>query len=142
MNWKRILLGGLLAGLVLNIGEIILNVPIIGEEFDAVIAKYGLPAMGGSTIALFVVLCFLLGILSVWLYAAVRPRLGPGAGTALKVGFVVYLLAFVFPNIGTMAMGIFPRNLTLTALAWELIEVPLAVLVGAWLYREDGLNQP
>lgn len=137
MNRKRVIAGGLLAGLVLNIGETILNVPIIGEEFDAAMQELGAPAMTGSTIALFVVMLFLLGILAVWLYAAVRPRLGPGPKTALKVGIVVYLLAFVFPNVGVLAMGIFPARLLLIALAWELFEVPLAVLAGAWAYKEE-----
>ena len=138
MNTKRIVLGGLLAGLVINIGEAILNVPILGKDFDAVLQQLNVPKMGGATIGLFVVMCFLLGILAVWLYAAVRPRLGAGAGTAVKVGIVVWLLAFLFPNAGLVAMGIFPTRLVLIALVWELIEVPLAVVAGAWLYQEEG----
>jgi hypothetical protein len=137
MNTKRIIAGGLLAGLVINIGETILNVPIIGAEFDAALQSLGAPAMSGATIGLFVVMCFLLGILAVWLYAAVRPRLGPGPKTAFTVGLVVYLLGYVFPNVGMIAMGIFPSRLIVISLVWALFEVPLAVLAGAWVYKEE-----
>ena len=137
MNYKRVLLGGLVAGLVINIGETILNVPVVGKDFEAALARLGVPAMAGSTIGLFVVMCFLLGILAVWLYAAVRPRLGAGPQTAIVTGIVVWLLAFVFPNVGIMAMGIFPARLILIALVWEAVEVPLAVLAGAALYKEE-----
>jgi hypothetical protein len=34
-------------------------------------------------------------------------------------------------------MGIFPLNLTLVSLAFNLIEFPTAVLAGASVYRED-----
>ena len=140
MNTKRILAGGLLAGLVLNIGEMILNMPVIGEEFEAAMQKIGAPPMAGSTIALFVVMCFLLGILSVWLYAAVRPRFGAGPATAIKVGIVVWLLAVVWPNVGLMAMGILPTRLLVIAMVWEAVEIPLAVLAGAWLYHEESIG--
>ena len=136
MNTTRIIGGGLLAGLVLNIGEFILNVPVLGTQFDAALQKLGVPSVSGSTIGLFVVMCFLLGILAVWLYAAVRPRLGAGAATAIKVGLVVWLLAVVWPNVGMAAMGIFPTRLIVIAILWELVEIPVAVLVGAWAYKE------
>jgi hypothetical protein len=139
MNGKRIIAGGLLAGLVLNIGEAILNSVVIGKDFDALLQKYGLPDVGGSTIGLFVVMCFLLGILSVWLYAAVRPRFGAGPGTAIRAGLVVWALASVWSNVALCAMGIIPERLALIGTLWALVEMPLATLVGAWVYQEETI---
>lgn len=42
INIGRVVLGGLLAGLVLNIGESILNVPILGAQMDAAMESLGL----------------------------------------------------------------------------------------------------
>jgi hypothetical protein len=81
----RVLVGGLATGLVINVGETILNVPLAGAETEQALAARNLPPIGGGAIAYFVVLCFLLGILIVWIYAAVRPRLGPGPKTAVMV---------------------------------------------------------
>ena len=137
MNVKRLLAGGLLAGLVLNIGETILNVPVIGKDFETALAATGAPPMAGSTIGLFVVMCFALGIFSVWLYAVMRKQYGPGPNTAIVTGIVVWALAVLWPSVGMLAMQIMPSRLTLTAMVWEAIEFPLAVLAGAWLYRDE-----
>jgi hypothetical protein len=137
MNAKRIVLGGLLAGLIINIGETILNVPVIGAEFDAVIQRLGLPAMAGATIGLFMLMCFGLGILCTWLYAAIRPRFGEGPRTALIAGAVVWLLASVWANVASAALGILPLRLLAITVVWQAIEIPLATLAGAYLYREE-----
>ncbi len=41
------------------------------------------------------------------------------------------------PQDNFVNMGIFPLNLTLVSLAFNLIEFPTAVLAGASVYRED-----
>jgi hypothetical protein len=136
MNGKRIVVGGLLAGLVLNIGETILNVPVIGAEFDAATQRLGLPAMSGATVGVFVAMCFGLGIFATWLYAAIRPRFGAGAGTALIAGIAIWLLVSVWANLSAAAMGLFPTRLLAIVTVWQAIEIPLATLAGAWYYRE------
>src|SRR5262245_6567173 len=74
INLSRVILGGLVAGLVINIGEFILNTYVIGEQSAAAMARLGLPAIGPQQIVWFVVFGFLYGIWLVWLYAAIRPR--------------------------------------------------------------------
>jgi hypothetical protein len=134
----RVLIGGLIAGLVINIGETLLNVVVLADEMEAVASRFNLPPMGGGTIATFVVLCFLLGILTIWVYAAIRPRFGPGPKTAAMAGTAIWFAAYVFPGVGYAAMGFFPANLTGLALGWGLIEVLLAAVVGAYFYKEQG----
>ena len=48
---------------------------------------------GTSALVTTVVVDTLLGFLLAWLYAALRPRLGPGAGTAVIAAFVVFGIA-------------------------------------------------
>ena len=132
----RVIVGGLVAGLVVNIGETILNVPLAGEEMAQALQARNLPPVGGGAIGYFVIMCFLLGVLMVWTYAAVRPRLGPGPKTAVIVGALVWFMTLVWSGGSQVAMGIMPLSLTLFGLVWGLGELVIASLVGAKLYRE------
>ncbi len=132
----RVVSAGLVAGLIINIGETILNVPLAGEELAQALQARNLPPVGGGAIAYFVVMCFLLGILMVWLYAAVRPRLGPGPKTAVIVAVLAWFMTLAWSGGAQVAMGIMPLNLTLFGLVWGLVEFLIASLVGARLYRE------
>lgn len=139
INLGRVLLGGLLAGVVLTVFEFVLNGPILGDQWTAAMESLNRTAQeGAGTMIAYVAWNFLLGIALVWFYAAVRPRFGPGPKTAvitgLAVWFVVWLLAFG----GTVIGGLYPTNLVVTALIWELFEVPIATVAGAWLYQEGG----
>ncbi len=136
INMVRVILGGLAAGLVLNISEFILNTKVLGAELAAHLAKMGLPPVSGAAIGVFVMLCFLLGIVTVWLYAAVRPRFGPGPKTASVVGSAVFFLAYLYGGVGMVALGIFPSQVEVTTMVWGFVEIMLAANVGAYLYKE------
>ena len=137
INIGRVVSGGLVAGLVMNIGEFILNEPLLGADLTAALEARNLPAVGGGAIGVFVTLTFVFGILLVWLYAAVRPRLGPGPKTAISIGVVIWVLAYFGPLVSMSVMGMLPGRLVLIGSIWGLVEVPLAAVAGAWMYRED-----
>ena len=132
----RVVKGGLVAGLIINVGETILNVPLAGEDLAQALEARNLPPVGGGAIAYFVVMCFLLGILMVWTYAAVRPRLGAGPKTAVIVALLAWFMTLVWSGGAQVAMGIMPMGLTLFGLAWGLVEFVIASIAGARLYRE------
>ncbi len=108
INIGRVIAGGLLAGLVINIGETVLNTVVIAGQMEAAVAARNLPPVGGREIASFVIMCFGLGIATVWLYAAIRTRFGPGVPTAVLNGAVVWFLAYLWPGMGDAVMQIFP----------------------------------
>lgn len=136
INVTRVLIGGLAAGLVINIGEYLLNMYILKAEMEAALRRMSLPPVGGQQIGVFVGLAFALGIATVWLYAAIRPRFGPGAGTALCAGAFVWFFAYVHSSLGMGAMGMFPMGGLAVSLAWGLAEVLAGAVAGAYLYQE------
>lgn len=136
VNWSRVVLGGLVAGLVINVGEFVLNEPILGRQWAEAMEALNQSPPGGSSIAIFVVLSFLLGIASVYLYAAIRPRFGAGAKTAICAGLIVWFFAYFYASAGFLAMGLFPTSLVVIATLWGLVEIPLATLAGASMYKE------
>jgi hypothetical protein len=142
INLARVLVGGVVAGLVINIGEFILNMLVLGAEMEAMVARLNLPPIGGQQIAVFTALMFALGIGTVWLYAAVRPRFGAGLGTALCVGAAVWFFAYLYPTVASVTMGMIPAGTATIALVWGLVEVLAGAAVGAWLYQEQPFGTP
>ena len=127
MNTKRILAGGLLAGSIIVIGETMRN---------AVFAD-ATPASGGSMpLGVFILRGASLGLLCLLIYAAARPRLGAGVKAALTVGMLVFLVGTVFPPFGLTMQAFAPARLLLETIIWNAIQLPLATVAGAWLYRE------
>ena len=141
MNWKRIIAGGLVAGVVLNIGEFAIE-PLMGSAMEDFFKRLGLPVPGESAMAAFAMTAFVLGIVSVWLYAAIRPRYGAGARTAVTAGTAVWALSCLIPNIGLYAFGLFGTRLFWLSTLWPLVETVVATVTGAWVYREAPVAQP
>lgn len=136
INIARVIAGGLLAGLVVNIGETLLNAVVIADQMEAAAAARNLPPMGGREIVSFVIMCFGLGIATVWLYAAIRTRFGPGVPTAVLNGAVVWFFAWLWPGMADAVLQMYPANVTAIAVAWGLVEIVLASIAGAWIYTE------
>ena len=136
INMGRVIVGGLLAGLVINLGEFVLNGFILEKDWEAAMRSLGKEPIGMQAVAVFLALGFLLGITAVWIYAAARPRLGAGPKTAICIGLIVWVLTSLFTTLGQLPTGIFPARLLIIPLVWGLVELPLGTVAGAWLYRE------
>ena len=136
MNMGGVIKGGLLAGLIINISEGVLNGLVIADQWEAVAASIGLE-QPPSVMAYYVIGGFVIGILGVWLYAAVRPRLGAGPATAATVGLLIWFVGWLWPFVPFVLGGVFPAGMMTFVAVWALIELPVAVMAGAWLYSED-----
>ena len=136
INIGRVLLGGLLAGVILNIGETVLNVVVARQAMETALAARNLPPVGGPAIGGFVAITFLLGVLTVWLYAAIRPRFGPGPGTAAIAALVVWFFAYFHQSAALVLMGVLPAKVMVLGTVWGLVEIVVASIAGAWAYKE------
>lgn len=136
INIKMVLLGGLIAGLVLNIGEFILNGLVIGDAWMEWAKSMNLPEMGGNEIIFYVIWSFLVGIALVWLHAAIRPRFGANLRTSVIAGLFIWVTMWVLGFGSMLIQGVFPNDLIVTSIVWGLFEVPLASVAGAYLYKE------
>jgi hypothetical protein len=139
INGTRVLVGGLVAGLVMNAGEAALHGGLLGADAQALFTRYQVGAPGSPVpIVSLILMTFVLGIASVWLYAAIRPRYGPGARTAIIAGLAVWAMAHLWSGVylGMGFLGLIPAKLAYLPVAWGLLEAPLGTLAGAWLYQE------
>lgn len=91
VNLGRVVLGGLLAGLVIDASEYLLNVVVLGAQMEAAMQRLNLPPVGGIAVGVFTVLGFVLGIMTIWVYAAIRrgsvPARGQLSAPGLRSGF-------------------------------------------------------
>jgi hypothetical protein len=136
INMGRVLLGGLVAGLILNIGEWVLNGIVLAKDMKDFFAKCNLPEPGPNFLVIAVGITFVLGIVMVLGYAAIRTRFGPGPKTAIIAALFAWFGVYLYQNLIGFGLGIVPLRLMLIALAWGLVEYILASLAGAALYKE------
>lgn len=137
MNTGKIIAGGLAAGLVINIVETIMNLSVLAGPMEDTLSALNLPAMGGGAMGGFIVLAFTMGILIVWTYAAIRPRFGPGPGTAMKAGLVIWIAFYVLGTGASVLMGMYTLHLYLITLAYTLVMMLAAAYVGGMVYKEE-----
>ena len=137
INIGRLILGGIVAGIVLDVlGSLVDGVWLAPRWANGML---GLGRTSFSTCMLvgFNVLGLLGGIALVWIYAAIRPRFGAGAKTAVYAGLVYWIVNVLFPNLGFMWIPhLFGHVLTAMTTAAGLVEVIAAAIAGAAVYKE------
>jgi hypothetical protein len=140
INWIRVLLGGLVAGVVFNVFYFAVYGLVVGRSLSATLQAVGQPmqATVGTTVVM-VVASLLGGIVIIWLYAAIRPRYGPGPGTAALAGVAAGLLAGVLPDIGWgLMLRLIPARVWVGDAVFTLVVSVIASLLGAWIYKEQA----
>jgi hypothetical protein len=135
INWFRVLLGGLLAGVIINVFEIVWSGIVLGEHWRAAMQAIDHP-MPASAAWIFALEAFGIGIAAVWLYAALCPRYGPGPKTAAMSALGYWVIGHALPAVSVGQTGFFPVWLIAAANVGGLIEIVLATMAGAFLYRE------
>ena len=137
MNYGRVILGGLVAGLILNAGEFLLNAVILHNAMVEWAKAHNLPEDPGPTFMVAAVgLTFVLGIVTVWLYALIRPRLGPGVKTAIIAALVMWFGVYIYCGIIYGILLVQPMNAIAIAAVFGLVEYIVAAIAGAWVYKE------
>lgn len=136
INLQRVVLGGLLAGVVLNVVDSVLYGVVLKDQMDAAMQAMGKPPIGGGAIAWFVIVDFLYGIALVWAYAAIRPRFGVGPRTAVYAGLFMWVAIGLLHAMAEMPMGLLPRNMMIIGTLVALVQLPVAAVVGAIVYKE------
>ena len=136
INWSRVVLGGLLAGVVLNVVDWLLYGVWLKQDFASAMQALNKPGSMDNLIPWFVFLDFVYGIGLVWVYAAIRPRFNPGVSTAVIAGVAVWFFVALMHSLGEAPMALFPQRLYTLSTCVALIQMPVATVVGAYLYKE------
>ncbi len=140
INTSKVLVGGIVGGIVANVIDFAGNSLILGNMHRADMAKLN-PALSvnpsGGQIAGFAIFDIVWIIATVWIYAAIRPRFGPGPKTAVYAAIVSWVVGTSVAGFFWM-LGIFGTNVFVATGAVELVNAIVSTLVGAWLYTENA----
>lgn len=142
IQWTRVIIGGLLAGVVINVLEFLVNDLALGGAWsDAMRALNRPPAFTGNELVAFNLWGFLIGISAVALYAVIRDHFGPGIRTAIYAGLGIWAVGYLFAAIPSLAMHLFPRALVIYGVILGLFETVVGTVAGAWFYRPAELHR-
>jgi len=137
INVGRVIIGGLVTGFILNVGEWVLNGILLKKDMEEFFRRCGFPPdPGPKFLVIAIAITFVLGIVIVLGYAAIRPRFGAGPKTAIIAALFAWFGVYLYQNVIAVGLGIVPPKLVMIALAWGLVEYILATLAGAALYKE------
>jgi len=137
INAGRVIAGGLLAGVVLNIQSWIVGMVLM--PYWRELAKTGLLNTPGPAAIWSNIADFMAGLLIAWLYAAIRPRFGPGPRTAIIAGLAGWALAWGYAAIGQLVwMPCVWQKGAVTMAAGGLIGSLAAAWLAGWVYVEPS----
>ncbi len=141
MNMTRVILGGIVAGIIIDVFEGIMNGVVLQRQWAEVFVALGKsPDLSVKQILALNVWGLAVGILTVWLYAAILPRYGAGPKTAICAGLAVWALVFALATAVPVFFHIYPVNLSIISVALEAVEMIVAGLAGAAVYKENGAD--
>ena len=141
INTSKVVVSGVVAGIVSNVlGFLLFGLwlaPRFNSEIEAAAPGLAARAETGGAMAWTIIGGFVVGFVLAWLYAAIRPRFGPGAKTAIYAGLVVWVLGFIF-HIDMLILGLSSMNTYMMASVAALVQVLGTAWVAGMLYKEDA----
>ena len=134
-NWIRLVLCGLVAGVVWNLLSVMF-LAVFAPDFVASVQKSAPhPPLGGG---FFYAVDAVMGIWAVWLYSVIVPRYGARPTTVAIAGTAWWMLKTLqsakWAGLGFVELdpGLLPLG------AATLVATVLASAAGAWLYNKVG----
>jgi hypothetical protein len=141
INTQKVVVGGIVAGVVMTVIGFISNMFILGArmkaESDAFKPGLADQMMQGPAVITNIVMNLILGLALVWTYAAIRPRFGPGLKTATYVAVLFWILAGIFYS-GYMHIGMMSAGLWWSFAFVGLVNFLLSAWAGAKFYTEGA----
>ncbi len=140
INVGRLILGGIVAGIVADVLGYLVDGVLLAPQWASAMSALGRTGeFSASQMVGFNIIGLATGIFMMWMYAVIRPHYGPGPKTAILAGVAVWVIATLLPNVAFMGvMGFFPMNLTILTTAAGIVELAIASLAGAALYKSGA----
>lgn len=134
INVGKVIVGGIAAGVVMNVFDYVINEVIMKTDYMAVFQARSIdPTL--ISIPTMVVLDFAMALLLVFTYAAIRTRFGPGPKTAVVAGLMIALTCNVLAAYFA-GQGFFPWSVWAKAAVFATANMVISTVVGAALYSE------
>jgi len=137
INVGRLILGGIVAGIAVDLLDYVVDGLMLAPMWNHQLETWGRAPFSGSQIALFMIFGLILGLVTIWIYAGIRPRFGPGVKTAIYAGIAVWIVSTLLPNFALMWVPhFFSGHLTAYTSLGGLFEIVIGAICGASVYKE------
>ena len=136
INWKRVLIGGLAAGVVSIALMIVVISPLMMPSWEFGMKSGMWAAPSPQRYILNNLALILTGILATFLYAAIRSRFGASVKTAILTGLFVALFKDVLPGIERLIWSNEPGESVKLWVVLSSVSSVVSTFVGAWIYKE------
>ena len=138
INTGKIIVGGLLAGFVYNVFDILWTFTVLQADGLAMATRLNLNPAVVTDLSYqipWIAIDFALGLLTIFIYAGFRPRFGPGPKTAVIAGFMPWV-AITSIFCGFASMGVLTETMAIKASLLAIVNVVVGSIAGAWAYKE------
>ena len=139
INIGRVFLSGFVASLAFFFAEAVLEGSVqlaFGlSETELFRKAFGTFPSGTLYHVVTVAYLYLVCVLMMWVYAAIRPRFRSRLHAALATGAVFWLFVVLFV-FNYSNIGLYPVRLSLLAMGFNLFEIPAAVIAGSLAYPD------
>lgn len=133
---KSKIIAGSIIGVLIIIGEGILNGAILKEQWDIVNAQLHLAPPSNLVISLALTKLFVLGFVLIWLYEIFKYKYGQGNTAALASGLTIGLLIWGWVLAGMWLAGYINNHIGIVTFFWGLVEIPAATIAGVKVYEK------
>src|ERR1035437_2531597 len=135
INTGKVIAGGVAGAVALVVIDYLVNGVWLASRWTAQTAKLNpsLDMMSTNSTIGYVVVDIILAMMIVWLYAAMRPRFGPGARTAMLAALYVWAIAAAFNSMFVVS-GMYSLKLVCVSLAGTFLGMLAAGYIGGMMY--------
>jgi|SRR3990172_7035260 len=140
INTGRVIAGGAVAGFVYNVFDMLWNFTVLKADGLAMVTRLNLdPAVMTDPVAQipWIVVDFVLGFATVFIYAGFRPRFGPGVKTAIIAVLPLWVVTTAL-FVGLASMGVFTGAMVMKASLLSIVTVVVGSIAGAAVYKEQA----
>src|SRR5258707_9252135 len=110
MNYSRIVIGGLVAGVICFIGDGVVHGVLVQSRWMEIMSALHMTVTDAdrqASMPWYFIYDVVKGVGALVVYALIRPRLGPGPRTAAIAGLVTWALCIPIPLAGMLPMHFF-----------------------------------
>jgi hypothetical protein len=139
VNTKRVVSGGVTAGLVIFAITGVVNGAILSGQLQAWtsgMADHIHPPALTVALCLWFIMSCLLGTCGVRIYAGIDSRSKSRALAAVQAGSLVWIVSKVAVALDFLALGLLPASIVAGQLIGGLVAILIGVYAGARVYRE------
>jgi hypothetical protein len=139
INYGRVALATIVVGIFYFLADGFIHGAILGREHEAAITGAGKAVQHDpASYVYFAIFDLGKGLVAVLLYAAARPRFGPGVKTAIWAGLVAWFAIEVLPQIAAMPLPFYEKTFYWKWIGLEILPMVGGAILGAWIYKEPA----